>query len=393
MQHDPEDAGPHAAGEPAGSAGTGPGDAAGRVSIRRPLSPERYLQATRWALWSLTVIVVTGAAVRLTGSGLGCSDWPSCTEDSFVADLEYHAMIEFVNRLFTGVVALAVIVAVLGSFRRTPRRRDLSVWSLGLVFGVLAQVVLGALLVRTELDPRFTMGHFLLSMVLLWNAVVLHHRAAEPADPPGTDTAGTDTAGTGPIGTGTAVSGRTGIAATAMPVTATAGTVTADDRSVGARTQRSPRAAWLVRLATALAAVVLVSGTVVTGSGPHSGSDHAGVAERLPFAVREATRVHSILALGLVALVLAVWWHARRSNAPAVERRAAIAAALLATQAAVGYWQYFAGVPVLLVGVHVTLASLTWINIVRLHLHSPALRAARAAPVTAQAPTPRPAGA
>ena len=84
-----------------------------------------------------------------------------------MADLEYHALIEFVNRLFTGVVAAAVILAVLGSLRRSPRRGDLTVWSWGLVAGVAAQIVLGAVLVKTELDPRFTMGHFLLSMVLL----------------------------------------------------------------------------------------------------------------------------------------------------------------------------------------------------------------------------------
>ena len=73
------------------------------------------MQLARWALWSLTAIVITGASVRLTGSGLGCSDWPNCEEDQFVASLEYHAMIEFVNRLVTGVVAVAVILAVLGS--------------------------------------------------------------------------------------------------------------------------------------------------------------------------------------------------------------------------------------------------------------------------------------
>jgi len=328
---------------------------------RRGLSPQRYVQATRWALWSLTVIVVTGAAVRLTGSGLGCEDWPSCTEDRFVADLEYHAMIEFANRLFTGVVAAAVIVAVLGSFRRVPRRSDLSGWSLGLVFGVVAQVILGALLVRTELDPRFTMGHFLLSMVLLWNAVVLHHRAsADTASHPAGDSS-----------TARIAISRTDRAAedpTAPSLTAAglgAGRSSADPAN---NTSSPTLARWAVRLASALAAVVLVSGTVVTGAGPHSGSEHEGVAERLPFAVREATRVHSILALALVALVVAICWHARRNGAHASARRAAIAAALLVTQAAVGYWQYFSGVPVLLVGIHVTLASLAWINIVRMHL-------------------------
>ncbi len=282
-----------------------------------PVSPARYVGWTRGALWSLTVIVVSGGAVRLTGSGLGCSDWPNCEEDQFVADLEYHALIEFVNRLFTGVVAAAVILAVLGSLRRSPRRRDLVVWSWGLVAGVAAQVVLGAILVKTELDPRFTMGHFLLSMVLLANAVVL------------VELAGRDDGSAGRV---------------AGPFTPAA------------------------RLVSAVAAILLVSGTIVTGSGPHSGSDEAEVAARLPFLVREVTRVHSIIAL---ILMLGVVWLIRSAHLqqqPEVRRRATVAASLLIAQGIVGYWQYFAGVPVLLVGVHILGASLSWIAIVRLHL-------------------------
>ncbi|NDH88083.1 MAG: heme A synthase, partial [Actinobacteria bacterium] len=145
--------------------------------FRGAISPERYVQLARGALWSLTVIVITGAAVRLTGSGLGCSDWPTCEEDQFVASLEHHALIEFGNRLFTGVVTIAVVLAVLGSIRRGPKRRDLIWWSWGLVAGVVAQILLGAVLVLTHLDPRFTMGHFILSMVLLWNAAVLIEKA------------------------------------------------------------------------------------------------------------------------------------------------------------------------------------------------------------------------
>ncbi len=278
------------------------------------ISSERFVQFARWALWSLTAIVITGASVRLTGSGLGCSDWPNCEEDQFVASLEYHAMIEFVNRLVTGVVAAAVILAVLGSLRRVPKRRDLVRWSLGLVAGVVAQVILGALLVKTELDPRFTMGHFLLSMVLLWNAVVLLEKSKhdEPrAGPP-------------------------------------------------------PQLTVWTRLVFASVAVLLVTGTVVTGSGPHSGSDDPEVAARLPFLVREVTRVHSVTAIIVLALVLRT---VRRAHCDAAfERRqdAMRVMSLLVVQGAVGYWQYFTGVPVLLVGVHITLASLTWIQVARL---------------------------
>ena len=288
-----------------------------RAAVLGPVSPARYLRWTRGALWSLTVIVVSGGAVRLTGSGLGCSDWPNCEEGQFVADLEYHALIEFANRLFTGVVAVAVIMAVLGSLRRSPRRADLLGWSWGLVAGVAGQVVLGAVLVKTELDPRFTMGHFLLSMVLLANAAVLM------------ELAGSD-------GTGAR-------------------------RSPGVFTPAA-------RAISAVAAILLVSGTIVTGSGPHSGSDEAEVAQRLPFLVREVTRVHSIVALVLLGGILWLIRSAHLQQQPEVRRRALVAAGLLAAQGAIGYWQYFAGVPVLLVGVHILGASLSWIAIVRLHL-------------------------
>lgn len=282
------------------------------------MSPARYLSLTRGALWSLTIIVITGGAVRLTGSGLGCSDWPNCEEDQLVSDFEYHGLIEFGNRMFTGVVTIAVIAAVLGSLRRRPRRADLIRLSWGLVLGVVAQIILGALLVKTELDPRFTMGHFLLSMVLLWNATVLMHRAAidDPLVAPGPP---------------------------------------------------HPFRRWTQGILIG-GAGVLVMGTIVTGSGPHSGSDEAEVAERLPFLVRDVTRFHSITALALLAAVLGLLWVVRSSGRSDLMRPALVVVGLLVAQGVVGYWQYFAGVPVLLVAVHITLASITWINIVRLDL-------------------------
>ena len=80
--------------------------------FRGAVSPERYVRLAQWALWLNAAIVLTGASVRLTGSGLGCTDWPTCEEDQFVASLEYHALIEFGNRLFTGAVGFAVMIAV-----------------------------------------------------------------------------------------------------------------------------------------------------------------------------------------------------------------------------------------------------------------------------------------
>ena len=310
-----------------------------------------YTRLTRFALWALTVIVVTGAAVRLTGSGLGCEDWPTCSEDRFIADLEYHALVEFVNRLFTGVVAIAVIAAVLGSVRRRPRRSDLTVLSLGLVAGVLAQVGLGALLVLSELDPRFTMGHFLLSMVLLQNAAVLDARARAGA----------------------------GLEEAAPR---------SDDASRPGSLDQPMR--WAV---LAVGAVLLVSGTLVTGAGPHAGDSRA---ERLPLLVREVARIHSIIALILLGMVVWTWWRLRtagsvdhtlmgRAERSADRARMGRVAVLLAVQGAVGYTQYFAGVPALLVGIHVALASVTWIEIVKA-AHAPGARAA------AEAERPEPVG-
>ncbi|MEM9518148.1 MAG: COX15/CtaA family protein [Actinomycetota bacterium] len=289
--------------------------------FRGAISPERYVRLAQGALWSLTIIVVSGAAVRLTGSGLGCTDWPNCEDDQFVASLEYHALIEFGNRLFTGVVTIAVVLAVLGSIRRNPRDRSLIWWSWGLVAGVIAQIGLGAVLVLTHLDPRFTMGHFLLSMVLLWNAAVLLEKAKR--DPLATPIPKPPAGETPPY-------------------------------------RRSSRVLF------GLGAVLLVTGTVVTGSGPHAGSDDPLVAARLPFLVRDVTQIHSIT--GWIVLLTLGETIRRTHQAGRFDLRegAMRVLTLLVMQGAVGYWQYFTGVPVALVALHITLASLTWISIVRL---------------------------
>ncbi len=301
-----------------------------RLSARAAVSPDRYHRWTTFALWSLTIIVVSGGAVRLTASGLGCSDWPNCEQDQLVADLEYHSLIEFVNRMFTGVVTIAVVLAVLGSLRRTIRRGDLVWLSWGLVAGVAAQIVLGGLLVKTELDPRFAMGHFLLSMVLLWNAVVLQDRAAIPDD--------------------NTRSGRD-----SLPSSSESGLIR-----------------WRLRAlmsgVSVVGATLLVTGTIVTGSGPHSGSDDPDVAARLPFLVRSVTRIHSATAMAVLLLVFAVGWIARRHHLSLIQRQAETVGVLMVVQGSLGYLQYFMGVPALLVGIHIALASLTWISIVRLHL-------------------------
>jgi cytochrome c oxidase assembly protein subunit 15 len=286
--------------------------------VRLPrLSPRAYRRVTLFALLALCFIIVTGAGVRLTGSGLGCSDWPTCEQGQFVAELEDpHAMIEFVNRLITGLVSVAVILAVLGSLVRVPRRRDLTVLSLGLVAGVVAQAILGAFVVFLHLDPLSVIGHFLLSTLLVWNAVVLYERAGRPATP--------------------------GVATVPSSVV------------------------WLGRALVATTLAVTVAGTVVTATGPHGGDE---TAERLSFDITDVARVHALLVWALLALTVIALGLAHRAGAStAIVRRGRLLIAVVVAQGAIGYAQYFAGVPVLLVGLHVAGSVLVWVSVLRLHL-------------------------
>lgn len=291
------------------------------------MSPATYRRLTLLALVALCAIIVTGGAVRLTGSGLGCTDWPGCEEEQFVAPLELHPMVEWVNRLITGVVSAAIALAVLGSLRRQPRRRDLTVLSLGLVAGVVGQIVLGMLTVRYELAPPFVMGHFLLSLVLVTNAVVLHERAAEEVTTP-------------------------------MALT--------------------PTLRRLTLLLLPALSVAVVAGTVVTGTGPHGGDEDA---RRFGFDIEAVTRVHSIAVIAFVGVLLAVLSVAGREGAPArFQRRGQELLVVACAQAAIGWVQWFAGVPALLVGLHILGATLTWVAACRLAMLALAPRVTVAGP-------------
>lgn len=292
---------------------------------RRRISLDTYRRITLLALLALTVIVVSGAAVRLTGSGLGCEDWPRCSEKRFVAEGEFHQLVEFINRLFTGVVSVAVILAVLGSLWLDQRRRDLTYWSLGLVAGVIGQIVLGGLVVLFHLSPWLVLGHFALSMVLVWNAVVLHHRARGPAG----------------------------------PRVATL----------------SPRLTMVMRGVVVLSMVVIFSGTIVTGSGPHSGARGDQFVERLPFAVHNVARLHGSAMIVFLLATLALGWMLRpgadaagSTAAPLARRDLSTLLTVLVAQAGVGYVQYFSDVPPLLVGIHVAGATTLWITMVWFYL-------------------------
>jgi heme a synthase len=273
--------------------------------VRRPtISPTAYRRITLLALALLGIIVVTGAGVRLTGSGLGCSTWPSCEPGTLVPHDEsgVHGVIESTNRYFTGFVSVGVILAVAGSFFRVPRRRDLTLWSWTLVAGVVGQIVLGGLTVLFHLSPPFVMGHFLLSAVLVGCAVVLHHRAGEP-----------DAGERRPVAT--------------------------------------PEVRLLAKVLLVAASIVLVTGTVVTGSGPHGGDPDV---ERLPFFLPDVARIHAVAVWILLAATLWTLRLVRRGGAsPSVERALKALVVLEVAQGAVGYIQYELGVPVGLVAVHI----------------------------------------
>jgi cytochrome c oxidase assembly protein subunit 15 len=273
------------------------------------LSPRRYRQITIGALVALAVIIVTGAAVRLTNSGLGCDDWPNCSSERLIDVSSRHAAIEQINRFFTGVVALAVIAAVLGSLVRTgPRRRDLVRLSLLLVVGVVANAVLGGISVLVDLHPLAVQGHLLLSMALIVTGAVLVRRAGEPDD-------------------------------------------VERERVVTVRTQQLT---WLL---LGLTCAAVFTGTIVTGAGPHAGDEEA---RRLDVAIESVARIHGVTVMTTLALAVVIAWRIRRA---ALDRRAL--ANVMSTwifvgalQAAIGYVQYFNGVPELLVGIHVAGATL-----------------------------------
>lgn len=265
------------------------------------MSPKTYRITCGAALGSLCVIVFTGAMVRLTGSGLGCEDWPRCNEQKFVDVSAGHTFIEQGNRLFTGVVSASVILAVLLSHRLRPKRRDLVLLAWSLVVGVLAQVIIGGIVVLTGLNPYANMAHFLVSLVLIASALMLYRRSAvEPGESwwrviPGSE-----------------------------------------------RRLHS----FLVLAAT----VAIVTGTVVTATGPHAGDE---TAVRFGFELASVARVHGASVVTTLLALLALMWRARRLGPSDYRESLNTLAFVSFAQAGVGYVQYFTGVPVVLVAVHI----------------------------------------
>jgi cytochrome c oxidase assembly protein subunit 15 len=282
------------------------------------LTPRQYRHVAEIALAFLTLIVFTGAAVRLSGSGLGCPDWPKCY-GKVAPPLETHAVIEYGNRILSGMVGLAAVAAGLLAWRRRPFRRDLALIGLLLPLGVLGQAVLGGFTVRNHLAPGFVMGHFALSMLILIAAVALAWRARW---------------------------------------------------ELGERPRSTDRlAVWSVRALLPLGALAILAGTAVTAAGPHAGGAGTGDeidrlewkgADTLDWAIHQHARIASVL--GVVAV--AVWFLLRRRGADAGVRRAVTATCLLlVAQGVVGAVQYRLELPAEVVWLHVVLAASLWLTL------------------------------
>ncbi len=306
---------------------------------RITLTPRQYVHVAELALVFLTLIVFTGAAVRLSGSGLGCPDWPKCY-GGVAPPLETHAVIEYGNRILSGFVGLAAVAAGALALRRRPFRRDLARIGVLLPLGVVGQAVLGGFTVRNHLAPGFVMGHFALSMLILIAAVALAWRARhEP----------------------------------------------------GERARSTDRlAVWPVRALLGLGALTILVGTAATAAGPHAGGAGTGDeidrlewkgADTLDWAIHQHGRIAALLGIAAVA----VWFLLRRRDADPEARRAiTVSCLLLAAQGAIGGIQYQLELPAEIVWLHVALAATLWLSLLwataasgRLAVAPVAARAAR----------------
>lgn len=275
------------------------------------------------AIVTNVAIVVSGGAVRLTGSGLGCPEWPACEAGSLTpvtsAEVDgLHQAIEFGNRLMSFIVLAVAVACLVAALRLGRRRRDLTRLAAALPVGVLGQAVLGGITVLTGLHPLIVAAHFLVSMVIIAAAVALHRRATEGDEPP---------------------------------------------RLLVRPDLRKVQHGLLL-----VVAVTVTLGTLVTASGPHAGD--AGT-PRLALDPRTVSQIHADSVFLLLGLTIALIFGLRATDAPPAPRRAAaILLGVSLAQGTVGYVQYFTGLPELIVGLHLLGATAVWIAALRVWLVS-----------------------
>lgn len=295
----------------------------GRHSWAWLRTPQGFRALALANLVAVCAVVATGAAVRLTGSGLGCPDWPSCFQHHFVAPLgSMHAVIEDANRLVSGIVTVLAALVLVGAWLRRPSRADLRWFAGGVVAAIVADALLGALVVYSKLNPWLVSGHMALSLGTVVVAALLFHRASYR------------------YGAGERAELRCGWSATIA------------------------RWLWVPFGAT------VVAGMATTGSGPHSGGSVGQlVARRLPFALQSAAWVHSVAAALFLGIVAATYVALAVSGAPLqvlVGARRLLVVGV--AQGVLGVVQYATHLPVALVELHVLGAlSLTY-GVLQFHL-------------------------
>jgi len=282
---------------------------------RLNISPERYAQVTLVALGALALIVLTGAGVRLTGSGLGCPDWPKCYGQT-VPPLNTHAVIEYGNRVLTGFVGLAVIAASILAWFRKPFRWHLALFGALLPLGVIGQAILGALVVKYHLAPGLVMSHFILSMMLLDASFALAWCSRyEP----------------------------------------------------GERRFSSDRlGVWAVRCLIPVGQLTIAAGTVATAAGPHAGAHAGQLVRRFTFegskTLEWVVQRHAVIAAVFGFAAIGVWLLLRREGGDdRAVRPLTLVIGLLGLQGLVGGLQWYLKLPTEIVWVHVALATLSWL--------------------------------
>jgi cytochrome c oxidase assembly protein subunit 15 len=266
-------------------------------------------------LFLQAALILTGGAVRLTGSGLGCPTWPECTPGSYTpvpnqAEGALHAWIEFGNRLLTfGLVAVSLVVL---AHVLITKRRDLRLLAAGQLLGILGQGVLGGITVLTDLHPLPVASHLLLSIILVAAAVSLYDRRETPVEK-----------------------------------------IKQSDKLIS----------LLSKSHLALSFITIILGTLVTGSGPHAGDAQA---RRFDFDIRSVAILHADAVIALFGLTLALAVALRANKV--ILNKIYIFTFIALAQGAIGYIQYFTGIPEILVAAHLLGATLVWIAAWRIRL-------------------------
>lgn len=276
--------------------------------LRSPVTVRRAALAT---LAANVALVITGGAVRLTDSGLGCPTWPRCTDSSYTTTpaMGFHGVIEYGNRMLTGVLVVIAVFAFLTALLQRPRRRRVTWLSVAVLATIPAQAVLGGITVLTHLNPWVVACHFLLSIVIIAVAYAFWMATRESDAPT--------------------------VATVPRPVRA------------------------LVAALTAASGAVIVAGTVVTGSGPHAGDAHARRTGLDPATVAQA---HADLVFLLMGLSIGAWFALRAVGARGPLTRAGWLLGIIAAQAVIGFVQYATNLPPLIVGAHLAGASAVWLG-------------------------------